>query len=128
MAFPGSMFSLWFVYVITRHPLLVMCSLSGLSQNQAVTPGSVLSLWFVYLRTRRSILALCYLSGLFVSDPGIHFWLCYLSGLFISEQGINSWLYLISLVCLSQNQVVTPGSMLSLSFVYLRSRHPLLVL
>ena len=86
-------------------------SLVYLSQNQALAPGSMLSLWFIYLGTRRPLQVLCYLSGFFISEPGV-----------------GSWFYVISLVSLSQNQASAPGFMLSLWFLYLRTRRQLLVL
>ena len=71
----------------------------------------MLAFYFVYLRPIWPFLALCSLSGLFISEPGIHL-----------------WLHVISLVCLSQNQTSTYGYMLSLWFVYLRTRHPLMAI
>ena len=103
-------------------------SLVYLSQNQALAPGSMLSLWFIYLGTRRPLQVLCYLSGFFISEPGVGSWFYVISGFFISEPGVGSWFYVITLVSLSQNQASAPGSMLSLWFLYLRTRRRLLVL
>ena len=82
-----------------------------LSQNQASTPYSVVYLWLVFLRTRRPLLALWYTFGLFFLEPGVHFWLCG-----------------IPLACISQNQVSSPGSVVYLWLVFLRTRRPLLAL
>ena len=49
-------------------------------------------------------------------------YLCYLSSLFSFEPGIYSWLYVISRVCFSQSRASTSSCILSLWFIFLRTR------